>query len=240
MLALLPADLLTVWERAGAEPTVARPAALLAAAGAAADPAAMPLGERDAALLRWYAGMFGDRLEALATCPSCATVVELSVSCTELLDAAAGVPVRPVETDGYVVAWRLPTAADLAALTACRDVEKAGAMLLAMCVRTAERDGAAVPVDDLPAPVRQAVGAAMAEADPLAENVLSSSCPQCTAAWPGRVDPGSFVWRQVHLAALRLMREVHTLARAYGWTEPEILALSPARRAVYLRLVNDG
>jgi hypothetical protein len=33
---------------------------------------------------------------------------------------------------------------------------------------------------------------------------------------------------------------VHTLAAAYGWTEPEVLALSEPRRAAYLRLVGDG
>ena len=34
----------------------------------------------------------------------------------------------------------------------------------------------------------------------------------------------------------RILREVHTLAAAYGWSEAEILALSPARRRVYLEL----
>ena len=35
--------------------------------------------------------------------------------------------------------------------------------------------------------------------------------------------------------ARRLLREVDVLARAYGWTEPEVLALDDARRAAYLR-----
>jgi hypothetical protein len=36
--------------------------------------------------------------------------------------------------------------------------------------------------------------------------------------------------------ARALLAEVHSLARAYGWTEPEILALSPQRRAAYLEM----
>jgi hypothetical protein len=36
------------------------------------------------------------------------------------------------------------------------------------------------------------------------------------------------------------LHEVDLLARAYGWTEPEVLALSEARRAAYLRLVVEG
>ncbi|HEX2516118.1 MAG TPA: phage baseplate protein, partial [Chloroflexota bacterium] len=37
--------------------------------------------------------------------------------------------------------------------------------------------------------------------------------------------------------ARRLLREVHTLARAYGWREAEILALPGRRRQTYLDLV---
>jgi hypothetical protein len=34
--------------------------------------------------------------------------------------------------------------------------------------------------------------------------------------------------------------EVHQLARAYGWSERETLALTPRRRRRYLELVSDG
>jgi hypothetical protein len=34
--------------------------------------------------------------------------------------------------------------------------------------------------------------------------------------------------------AERCLDQVHTLARAYGWSEAQILALSPVRRACYL------
>ena len=62
---------------------------------------------------------------------------------------------------------------------------------------------------------------------------------------PASAGPGSrrtwtsvaFVWAEVDAAAQRLLHEVDVLARAYGWTEPEVLALSEARRAAYLRLV---
>ena len=37
--------------------------------------------------------------------------------------------------------------------------------------------------------------------------------------------------------AKRLLMDVHLLARAYGWSEAEVLALSPARRRFYLEMV---
>jgi hypothetical protein len=35
-----------------------------------------------------------------------------------------------------------------------------------------------------------------------------------------------------------LLREIEALARAYGWSEREILDLSPQRRHTYLELVS--
>jgi hypothetical protein len=225
------AETLAVWERGTA--------ALFDAAGVA-DPALLPLGGRDAALLRLYAATFGDRIDGVARCPSCATTVELTLSCDDLLAGAAGAPVRPLELDGYAVSWRLPTAADLAALAGCGDAAAAGAALLGRCVTAAERAGTPVAPDALPDDVRDAVGAAMAAADPLAEILLDLGCPQCAHRWASPLDVAEFVRRRYEAAAHRLLREVHLLARAYGWTEPEVLALSPARRAAYLRLVAGG
>jgi hypothetical protein len=44
----------------------------------------------------------------------------------------------------------------------------------------------------------------------------------------------------VDARARRLLHEVDVLARTYGWTEDEVLALSEQRRASYLRIVLDG
>ena len=37
-----------------------------------------------------------------------------------------------------------------------------------------------------------------------------------------------------------LLRDVDTLARAYGWTEEQVLALGDARRGAYLELVEGA
>jgi hypothetical protein len=34
--------------------------------------------------------------------------------------------------------------------------------------------------------------------------------------------------------------DVDALARAYGWSEPQVLALSATRRAAYLQLIGGG
>jgi hypothetical protein len=51
------------------------------------------------------------------------------------------------------------------------------------------------------------------------------------------LDPAEFLWAAAEAQARRLLLEVDALARAYGWREPDVLALPPARRRAYLELV---
>jgi hypothetical protein len=47
------------------------------------------------------------------------------------------------------------------------------------------------------------------------------------------------MWAQIDARARRLIAEVHTLAREYGWSEREVLDLSEVRRALYLELAQS-
>ena len=52
------------------------------------------------------------------------------------------------------------------------------------------------------------------------------------------LDIAGFVWREVALAARRLLTEIHRLARAYGWSQQAIAAMSTPRRAAYLEMLD--
>jgi len=235
MRMLADADLLALWDRCHGQPPGRRAAALLAAAEPGADPAALPAGLRDTALLRLHARALGGRLEAVASCPACGERLEVALDAAEL--AAAGGPAPAgelvVRAAGHEVRFRAPTAADLAALP--RD----GTELLARCVTAGRRlrDGAAVAAGALPEPVRAAVEQAMAAADPAAELELALSCPACGHGWSEALDPAEFVWVAIETRARWLAGEVHALAGAYGWSEAEILAQRPARRRLYLEVL---
>jgi hypothetical protein len=82
-----------------------------------------------------------------------------------------------------------------------------------------------------------AVGERMAQADPLAEILLHFDCPACSHAFDLGLDLAAFLWSELEGRAKRLLRDVHTLASAYGWSEAEVLSLSPARREFYLGMV---
>ena len=51
-------------------------------------------------------------------------------------------------------------------------------------------------------------------------------------------DIASFFWSEIHSWAQRALREVATLARAYGWREADILSMSARRRQAYLEMIS--
>jgi hypothetical protein len=241
----LPAAVtLDLWEGAEGLRPVERALALAAAAGPPADAeelAALPLGRRDARLLRLRVALAGDRLEATASCPACGEVAELAVDAAALLARdEAPAQAEPVELDGFAVRWRPPDSRDVAAAAEAGDEAGAERVLLARCVTSAIGPDGAVAGPALPDALRRAVAEAMAAADPLAEVLVDVACPACDAAFVADLDVAGFVWAELREEARRVLREVDVLARAYGWTEDDVVALSPRRRAEYLRLAREG
>jgi hypothetical protein len=83
----------------------------------------------------------------------------------------------------------------------------------------------------------EALGRTILKADPWAEITLHLSCPACRHEWDLLFDIVEFFWREISAQARRLLREIDTLARAYGWTEREILSLPAQRRQSYLEML---
>jgi len=232
---------LDLWETGAGLGPVERSLALAAAADPAArdayDVARLPLGRRDARLLRLHAALGGWTLEATAPCPACGEPAEFAVDARALLAQAGETsPPAPVEAGGFVVAWRPPDSRDVAAAADAGDAPAAERVLLERCVTAATGPDGDVDPTALPQEVRDALTRAMGEADPLAEVLVNVACPACESAFAADLDVAGFVWAEVHAHAQRLLREVDVLARAYGWTEAEVLALSDRRRAEYLQL----
>jgi hypothetical protein len=201
--------------------------------------AALPVGRRDDRILELRARTLGPLIQSETRCPACGERLEFDLRSDELRaladDGASGAsePLS-VEHDGWGALVRLPTSRDLLSVLETGGSERE---LLALCLIETSRDGAPVEADDLPVPLREAVQAAMAEADPLADVQLDLSCPACGHAWQAPFDPTSFFWGEIEAWIPRLLREVHMLAAAYGWSERAILSMDTWRRGQYLRLV---
>ncbi|MFE7665153.1 hypothetical protein [Streptomyces celluloflavus] len=249
-----PTELLATWEAGLARQGSGRALLLHRAARPGADTDALlsvPLGERAADLFALRRALFGDRMQVTLDCADaeCGAAMEFD------LDAGELGAVRPVVPEGglrvtegeWVVEFRLPGAADLAAVaaeaTAVTDATDARRLLAARCAVSAVRGGraaTAAEVRRLPGPVLKRFAEAAEVADPGAELTLAIACPECGAATSAELDIAAYLWTELDAWAREVLLDVHLLASAYGWSEPEILALSPQRRRYYLELCADA
>ena len=238
-----PAQLLQVWERGGDPSAAARGLLLLGCScddeeGPAEALAALPLGRRDALLLDLRERLFGAAIDAVATCPQCAEMIEATFRCDDLRLPSPPAAASALEhvAHGTRVQFRLPDSNDLLALEHCTDAEAARALLLERCVLAAQRGDGPRAARSLPHELQTELAQAMAQADPQADLQLAFRCPDCGHAWQPLFDVAGFLWQELHAWALHLLREVDTLAATYHWAEADILALSPRRRQAYLEL----
>jgi hypothetical protein len=235
--------LLATWEAGLAAGSVSRALLLHAAARPAAPTAellAVPVGERDADLYELRAALFGDRMNVCVTCGRCAEEMEFDLAARRIAATeGASCDELTVEHGEWTVRFRLPTAGDLTA-AGTAPAARSAALLVERCVLTAHRAGEAVEAGQLPEDVRQRVAAAAAAADPRADITLRAACPSCGHQAAAELDIASYLWTELDAWARGTLLDVHLLATAYGWSEPEILALSPLRRRYYLELCADG
>lgn len=242
MRPLTARELLEVWEAGFAQAPTERALALLAAACPETSQdalAALTIGQRDAKLLTLREGLWGSKMAAVVVCPGCQERLELMVTSQELrvfwrCGPAAEIPLSVGE---YQVSFRLPTCRDVLVLVGHTTPEGGRAVLFGRCLVSAERGGVPVNSDKLPPDVVTAIEKAMEEADPLADIQLALACPACEHQWRALFDIVSFLWTEIEVWAWRILTDVHTLARAYGWSEGDILDLSPTRRQFYLDMV---
>ena len=241
MSTLTPDALLAVWEQGRAWRPASRGSdlAIARAIGATqADVAALPLGARNRSLLELRRGLFGRELSGTAACPACHARTEFTLD-ADVLAADPDAPPEPqiAALDGDEVTFRLPSAADLYEAARREPAEAARAALLSRCILGARRGAAPLPSGSVPEALLDLVIARMEALDPLAETQLRLTCADCGTTWSASLDLAAFFWSELDLLARDLLRDVHRLASAYGWSEAAILAMSPARRQAYVELL---
>lgn len=246
MRALSASDLLIVWERASHDGPMQQAMSLLAAAcpereiGALAE---LSIGQRDALLLRLREVTFGPALTGVVDCPACQERIEIALNTAEL-DMQTAKPTfattstmgTAIEAGDYVLQLRPPNSQDVIAASRL-EISSARLAILRRCILSAERAGARIEPSDVPTAVLEIADERLAERDPQADVRLRLVCPVCEHDSTMIFDIASFFWHEIDAWACRILREVHTLASAYGWTEEAILALTPFRRQCYLELV---
>lgn len=243
MHSVTAADWLNVLEQGALCTPVLRPCVLLSPLLAAGidEALALPLGERDRQLLGLHQVLFGEQLQLVADCPACQQQLELTLACGDLLLAAE--PLAQVADELCPFPLRLPTTTDLLAIgpELTGEPQDQRWRLLARCLVAEGQAGAQEAVlawlQQQPPAVLAQLNSRLAAADPQAVMELALNCPACQHQWPELLDIGAYLWDALTIWGQRTLDQVHLLAKAYGWTQAEILALSPARRGQYLQRV---
>jgi hypothetical protein len=233
MRGLAGRGLLDIWERGSDLHPVDRGLLALHAAFPATSYdtlADWPLGTRNRALAELFGSWFRPGLEAWAACDACGEQLEFEMDTRVLIaqgEAPATAEPRVAATVGSH-SFRQPSSRDVALAAREPTTELAVASLLRICWMGS---GEAPSFSDREI---EEAGEQLALADPLAEVRVRLACPGCGREWEETLDLALFIWAEVESRAKKLLLDVHHLARAYGWTEGEILALSERRRRFYL------
>lgn len=243
MKALTDTQLLRLWERGIDRHPVERALIILAEAEPDASLEALSslsVGLRDHRLLALRSATFGPQLQALVACSACGERLEIGLSASDLQQEGhpeEEAPPARIQVGEFALDIRLPTSDDLAAASTCADIESAERMLAVRCVDNIWRGDTRIAPDAILDDIVPIVADHLDGADATGDMTLAMTCPVCTVCFESAFDIASFFWTEIEAESLRLLRDVHRLARGYGWREADILSMPPFRRRVYLELL---
>lgn len=246
MRALTGNEFLRIWETGAHQHEIDRALTMLAVVlpeHTREELSLLPIGQRDAGLLAIWEATFGQDLNGFAVCPYCREALQLTVEVDDLrvTSTARGDDLFGCSCAGIDLQLRSLNSRDMAAVAHSTDLDKARQALLKRCVIQASRNGERLELMSISPEMERAIEESLEDYDPQSDVQLKLTCTSCTHQWSVVFDIASLLWQEVVIHAKRLLQEVHVLAKGYGWSEAEILSLSPGRRRLYLTMVaGDG
>lgn len=245
MHALTTEGLLDIWEQGLHQTPLQRCLEFLVAANPDLDMDSvqqLSVGRRDALLMQLRSELFGPVLVNTTRCPQCNERVEWESNIEDFLEGGTGGAAEAdqyqIETGDFRITFRLPNSLDVAAVLQSTEAADSARQLQQRCVIDATDSSGKCDTASLPAEVWQALNSRMENLEPQADVRIGLSCPACAHQWEAWFDIVGFLWNELSVWAEKTLHTVHKLASVYGWTEREILRLSPVRRELYLGLVS--
>jgi hypothetical protein len=210
----------------------------------------LSMGDRELLLLLVRRRLFGNIMQCVLKCPSCEEKLDVELRVDDLIvESHAPQQIRYEELieaeDGqFRVIFHLPTGGEVEKVLhqAPADVEGAEKALAGGCIDSMSRvtDAPESPGgrnEECPDSVLRKIAARIEQLDPQAEIQLQSECPECGCEFKQSVDPGGYLVHELAARQRLKYQEVHQLARAYHWSESEILRMGSRKRQIYLDLL---
>ncbi len=196
-------------------------------------------GDRDFLVLQLRRLTLGNEFHVVFPCTACSNKMDV------LFDAdTVPVTVRPqtraeysiqlglTGCSGPKVRFRLPCGADQEAVVHL-EPERAADMLLDRCVLDNGARSFSIAQ-------REAIADAMEEFAPQVDLELDLVCPDCGNRFLAPFDTTAFFLNEMRISGGQLLREIHSLAFYYHWSQSEILGLRRDRRRTYLGLLSEA
>jgi hypothetical protein len=208
---------------------------LARAAGEGHDWAELTVTDFEFLLLELRKARFGNEMTLGFACPECRARVEVEIRVSDFLADIRPRPLPGLAQDPSRAGWfllegaafRIPTAGDQAEVTGLPD---GAARLAVRCLDPQARK----------TPVRGRIERAMATLAPAVSRPLAGVCPCCAAAVEAPLHVARVVVGELRRAAAAVQDEIDLIARAYHWSEPDILALPQDRRRAYAERIRHA
>lgn len=193
------------------------------------------LGQRLQGLLAIAMASDAASIAVIESCAQCAERLEIDVdpAVFEREERETGFDWSPTPARQWQV--RLPTGHEQRAWWQAGDVS---AEAMARCLVVGREDG--IKAGSLPSDWVEAVGAQLAEHDPLTALELQTACPACGAQAQIPLDLEAELIALLHARQRQSLMQIHQLASAYHWSEAEIMQLPAWRRRYYLAHLTGG
>lgn len=246
MKPLQTSELFSVWEQSIDLPVLSKALLLLAKACGVNDIISietMSIGERDARLLVLREWMFGKRMQHVSHCPVCKEKVEWETNTTDLhlqnFKNTSVEKILQISDDAFEIKFRLINSRDIMELMKrFQESENIANNLLRSCIIEINKGGEKITLDEVPNEVLMKLENEMTKHDPQADIQMALDCPACKHKWSVAFDIVSWFLSEINHWAKHILQEVFLLARFFGWSEKDILNMTPRRRSLYLQMIN--
>lgn len=197
----------------------------------------LTIGERDNYLLFLRRSLFGKQLNCTVECPECHEIMEWESDIDEFCSFDYNKHIHrelSFQHKSLKLKFRLPTSEDIIQSGLETSQSDFSRNLITRCTTKIVKGTKILEKVELPPQILNEIETMMEEADPKANIQLSLSCPNCGHSWHEIFDIISLLWKEIDSWVKRLLQDISVLARNYGWSEKDILMLSPLRRQFYL------
>jgi len=237
--------LLEAWDRASAAGDAGRASALLSAGCPGTSPEqwdAVPIPAVNLQLVRLRQISFGSSLTGHLCCSKCGAQLEFDLDLPQIirrLETMAGDATADWTFGNDRFSMRVINHLDLVAVSAQAGPDDARRLLLERCTRV---NGCPASDENVSAALRASETLALETFTRLhqaAEITCRVQCIACGHSEESDLDMARFLSAEVRHAARKLIREIHELACAYGWSEEAVLNLPAHRRGQYLEMIRS-